>query len=389
MRKTSDYFMRQEFTDYLRNLPPKKRPKRPKQLPGYIGSILDNVLAPLGCGVLITDIGSAIKYTNSKDKVFEGLDVIYDFLKKLVWINNNFQSNSTIQLFLKKLKLNSRSLNAWPSVIPVYKDFLKNEIEQGIIMPKTSPRYAVTNWNNAIKKLKEIELEILSLKGTDSLLAQFNNNFSQILSIVLKDSYFLSSELAKNRFRDVAVAVQQNKCLFARESKKSNTQSNNAFHYISEINNSPKSINIEIDSDGNTEVKRLISEKTGYTVSAGYDSIFQHYIISHIWGDAFDPRNFTNYWNIVIVPAWANFLLDKQGSQDELAKCFINTFKAICIKHYKMRAMKWNLIDKDFKNLKPDKNYVVSPVSGYTINVINKKRKGQDYGKIVPKTIII
>ena len=135
MRKTSDYFMRQEFTDYLRNLPPKKRPKRPKQLPGYIGSILDNVLAPLDCGVLITDIGSAIKYTKSKDKVFEGLDVIYDFLKKLVWIKNNVQSNSTINDFLETHQLNSLSLNAWPSAIPVYKKFLENKIKRGKIIP--------------------------------------------------------------------------------------------------------------------------------------------------------------------------------------------------------------------------------------------------------------
>lgn len=381
MAKKETYFKKNSFIDYL------DKKVSPGKYAGYIDSILKNVLEPLDCGVLIYDIEPAIQYEYSYEKVFEGLDIVYSFLKKLVWISKNVRTNNRINEFLSENKLNLNSINNWPSVINKYKDFLNNcDIARSKSIKK---QYKVSNWNDAIKKLEKVELDILSLKGTDSLLAQFNNNFSQILSIVLKDSYFLSSELAKNRFRDVAVAVQQNKCLFARESKKSNTQSNNAFHYISEINNSPKSINIEIDSDGNTEVKRLISEKTGYTVSAGYDSIFQHYIISHIWGDAFDPRNFTNYWNIVIIPAWANFLLDKQGSQDELAKCFINTFKAICIKHYKMRAMKWNLIDKEFKNLQPDKNYVVSPVSGYTINVINKKRKGQDYGKIVPKTIII
>ena len=378
MKKTFSYFCRDKFEEYLEKL---NNVDRPKQKAGYLGSIHDNVLVPLGCGILISDIEKAINYTKSTEKVFEGLDVIFSFLKKLVWINHNVQVNSKIQDFFDLNELNQNSVNSWPSVISDYKEFLNTCLENGTITPKTSLKlkYGVTDWNNAMKKLARIEIEILSMKGTNSLLSRFAGD-KDFLSVVLKDSYFLSSELAKTRYDAIAKSFNNNVPLFARQSKDTKIQSNGLFHYISEVDKSHKDFPFIVDKDGNTEVKNLIEDNTGYTVSAGYDSIFLFYIISHIWGDAFDPRNFTNFWNIVIVPAWANFILDKQGVQDELAKKMINTFKAICIKHYKMRSMRWKRIDKDFKNIEPDPNYVVG--GEYTINVINRKSRKQNYGKI-------
>lgn len=387
MAKNDAYFLEQKFRSYL-NDPSRPKLKRPNQKAGYIVSIVKNVLEKINCEILINDIEKAINSKSSKDRVFEGLDAIYDFLKKLVWINNNFPSNRTIKDFLETHQLNSCSLNAWPSVIPVYKEFLKKEIKQGNIKPKTSPRYAVTDWNNAIKTLEEIEIEILSQKGTDSLMSHFTD-CENFLSIVLRDSYFFSSSLAKKQFTDIAKDIQGGqKVLCARHSKKDEKQRGGRFYYKSEIReNQEKSIPFEVDKDGNTAVRDLIKDKTGYTISAGYDSIFLYYVISHIWGDAFDPRNFTNFWNLVLVPGWANFILDKQGAEDKFAKQMINTFKAICIAHYKMRAMDWKLIDKDFKNLKPDEDYIVH--GDYEINVIYQRRKGQDYGKIQTKSIKI
>ena len=194
-----------------------------------------------------------------------------------------------------------------------------------------------------------------------------------------------STKLAKARFIEISKDFKSGEQLYARKSKA--RQDDNSFFYNSDINKDYKSIPIIKDSDGNKEVKNLIEKETEYTVSGGYDSLFQYYIISHIWGEAYDPRNFTNFWNIVIVPAWANFLLDKHGSDDELTKKFINTFKAICIKHYKMEDMKWESIDKVFKNIEPNHDYIVQGT--YKINVINKKRKGNDYGAIETVEITI
>lgn len=378
------YYKKGDFIAYLTSL---GTLKRPKQHAGYIDSILNNVLKPLECGVLINDIGKAIQYKFSQKKVIEGLDIIYSFLKKLVWMKKNQSSNKKINVFLTNNKLNLNSINAWPSAITKYKEFLLKEIEKEHIAVKTRPTYAVSKsgWNDALRSLKDIEMEILSLKGTDNLFDLFENNYNKILSMILKDSYFFSPNLAENRFREIVEAINNGNKLYARESKK--VQNNDYFNYNSELDNKVKKIAIIIDSDGNKKVKDLIEEKTGYSISAGYDSIFQHYIISHIWGDAFDPRNFTNYWNIVIVPAWANFLLDKQASQDILARKIINTFKAVCIKHYKMGTMNWEGIDKQFENLKPDGNYV-EPGS-YEIKVIKEKKQGQEYGQISSATIVI
>ena len=67
----------------------------------------------------------------------------------------------------------------------------------------------------------------------------------------------------------------------------------------------------------------------------GEDSIFQNYIISHIWGRAFDPRYFTSLWNVVIIPAWANPLMDKiQPEEGSPASILQSTFMAICHKLY-------------------------------------------------------
>lgn len=87
---------------------------------------------------------------------------------------------------------------------------------------------------------------------------------------------------------------------------------------------------IIIDSDGNKAVRVLIEDKTGYSVSKGKSSIFQNYKISHVWGRAYDPRYFTNLWNIVLVPAWANDLLDKNTVEKTLESKFKSTIMRIC-----------------------------------------------------------
>ena len=338
MKKFS-FYLRKEFEQS----PLLAKVNRPKQKAGYIGSILNNVLKPLGCDVLIEDIEKAINYTQTVNHVFEALDVIKSFLKKLFWINKNFPSNTKIQgLFTEKIP-SINSLNAWSSVLGDYKDFLKDCINKGDIIPKTSPRYAVTQtgWNVAKKKLKEIEIEILSMKGTDSLLWRFGG-LKFFLQEVLRNSYFFDKKLVKERFDEIASDLYTGK-LYARESKDTKIQSNGFFHFNSEIDGSAISIPFIEDTDGNKQVRELIKDITGYTVSEGYDSIFLFYIISHVWGDASDPRNFTNFWNIAIVPAWANFILDKRGVDDDSAQKMINTFKAICVEYYKMKATIYNL----------------------------------------------
>lgn len=103
---------------------------------------------------------------------------------------------------------------------------------------------------------------------------------------------------------------------------------------------------IILDTDGNQELRSIINvDYTGYTISTGKDSIFQNYRISHVWGRAYDPRFFTNLWNVVLVPAWANDLLDKpnpvEGSLESRLK---STIQRICEVLYFGGITGWNTI---------------------------------------------
>lgn len=87
--------------------------------------------------------------------------------------------------------------------------------------------------------------------------------------------------------------------------------------------------------NGNARVCQLIKNRTGYALGEKADERdFKNCIISHIWGNAIDPRYFTNLWNIAIVPAWANHLLDKD-EEGTLGSKLKATIQKIIIKLYK------------------------------------------------------
>ena len=86
--------------------------------------------------------------------------------------------------------------------------------------------------------------------------------------------------------------------------------------------------------NGNARVCQLIKDRTGYDLGTTTNKKhFRNFIISHIWGHAIDPRYFTNLWNIVIVPAWANHLLDKD-EKGTLASAFKATIQKIITELY-------------------------------------------------------
>ena len=223
----------------------------------------------------------------------------------------------------------------------------------------------------------------------ESLLAKFGSH-DNFVKAVVENSYFFSEDDVQVRFEAIRDDLHNGKPLFARKSINAKVQSNGMFHGINGNNQTALNIPITIDPTGNREVQNLITNLTGYTVSSGKGSIFQNFIISHIWGKAFDPRNFTNLWNLAIVPAWGNFLLDKTDSQDELTQKMINTFKAIAIKRYKMSKLLWESIGICYKNMQPDRKYIVHGT--YSIHIIENKTKNGNtcpYGSIVKRKITI
>lgn len=130
--------------------------------------------------------------------------------------------------------------------------------------------------------------------------------------------------------------------------------------------------------NGNARVCQLIKDRTGYDLGTTTNKKhFRNFIISHIWGHAIDPRYFTNLWNIVIVPAWANHLLDKD-EEGTLASTFKATIQKIITELYDFDNLDWPSIQ-----MTPPSYNNKEVISGrYQINIIEQKSGNAPLGKI-------
>ena len=137
--------------------------------------------------------------------------------------------------------------------------------------------------------------------------------------------------------------------------------------------------------NGNARVCQLIKDRTGYDLGATTNKKhFRNFIISHIWGHAIDPRYFTNLWNIVIVPAWANHLLDKD-EEGTLASTFKATIQKIITELYDFDNLDWASIQ-----MTPPSYNNKEVISGrYQINIIEQKSGNAPLGKISKVSILV
>lgn len=137
--------------------------------------------------------------------------------------------------------------------------------------------------------------------------------------------------------------------------------------------------------NGNARVCQLIKDRTGYDLGATTNKKhFRNFIISHIWGHAIDPRYFTNLWNIVIVPAWANHLLDKD-EEGTLASTFKATIQKIITELYYFDNLDWPSIQ-----MTPPSYNNKEVISGrYQINIIEQKSANAPLGKISKVSISV
>ena len=130
--------------------------------------------------------------------------------------------------------------------------------------------------------------------------------------------------------------------------------------------------------NGNARVCQLIKDSTGYDLGATTNKKhFRNFIISHIWGHAIDPRYFTNLWNIAIVPAWANHLLDKDET-GTLGSKLKATIQKIITELYDFDNLDWPSIQ-----MTPPSYNNKEVISGrYQINIIEQKSGNAPLGKI-------
>lgn len=368
------YYQQNEFSIDLINS------RKPRKYAGYVTSIRNNCLQKLGCSCLIDDIQSIIvdkTYSVRLIKDLQYLNVFLSDLTKLASMGNGKAVN-----LVKSFNTTIGSVQSWNTGLSEYINYLSGKVN-GI--QRKCNQYKIMPWNSAINKLTDCISDIYASNGIESLLCKFNNE-DEFVKEVINNSYFFTDQLANNRFLSICNEWKNKGSLPARKSTDKNIQNNGRYYYI-DNNNVRSSIRVSIDPNGNKAVVDLIENETGYRVSSGKQSIFQNYIISHLWGDAFDPRNFTSFWNLAIVPAWGNFLLDKIDSNDELTLKAINTFKAIAIKIYKMSGLCWSDIDKDYKQLRPNPKYVIK--GSYAPKIIAGKNSQQNYGNIKNKRIVL
>lgn len=214
----------------------------------------------------------------------------------------------------------------------------------------------------------------------------------EFIRLAVEESYFFSEDLVKARYNEIYKNLGK-KPLPARKTTKKqkgipgigiNIDKNSNIYY--QING--KEIPVKLDPDGNQQVRKIIKEKTGYTLCEGSSCIFRNYIISHIWGKAYDPIYFTSFWNIVLVPAWVNSLLDKNSTdQDSIEYKLKETFKKICVElyiknnpdfHNKWKNMEvimgeTNTSEEEFNKKFPKKG---SEEPIYEISIIHEKNDG-------------
>lgn len=193
--------------------------------------------------------------------------------------------------------------------------------------------------------------DLYKIEGMDSLIAALHGE-DNFIKLAIESSYFFDKRISQQRHCEICDFIEKGDtrgihkndgtALPARssetdeESKQKNEGSqverNGVLYYIDENGNTI--CQIKTDGNGNTRVCGLINQYFGYHLGKkGYEKPFKDFIISHIWGRAIDPRYFTNLWNIVLVPAWANHLLDKNPPKGSLASRFKNTMMKICINY--------------------------------------------------------
>lgn len=290
------------------------------------------------------------------------LDLIVNFLNE----GDELYAKTVVKFAVSQPQLSSYQYSG----LSRFNDFLKDSFNSFLKPVSEAP--ATISSRNKINKS-----EVTKIDGIEGLI--YKKGLDNFIKEVVEQSYFFAEEIVEKRNIELS-------CLKILPARKTQKGENSTTYQQIKINgqwwykDSTYSSMIELDKDGNARVRQCINKLTGYTICQGAESIFQNYAISHIWGRAFDPRYFTSLWNVVIIPAWANSLMDKidpvKGSPAERIQA---TFKSICDKLYS--GLK--------NNLTAIPNVEDSPCKGkYTINVICLKNNNcAKLGGIIKKQL--
>lgn len=286
-----------------------------------------------------------------KERSYGFIEAIDSLLKEGDYLYARTISDAMIYIaekFKKKIvaRNGTNTFNDKCSALKLFRKYLETDLSSLIV---------AGSYNNNIYRIAINKPMLSKIDGIIALVNEIGED--KFIKWAIEQSYFLAPDIVTNRMNDLIKSLKEGKPLPARKSTKDNKKAEIGDYKHSDVKDNigyyvegSIKIRITLSKDGNDFVRSLISGETGFTVGAGKDNIFQNYIISHLWGRAYDPRYYTNFWNIILVPAWANNLLDKNGEEGSLASKLKATFMAISKKLYKSKGLKWN----DLNMLEPN-----------------------------------
>lgn len=319
----------------------------------------------------------------------------YDVIASFLYYNERTYAYSVLEKWFQEIN-RGKNVDNRRSYLQKYKQFIQSiddfsELKDNKKLISSSDLKSVRNMfkKNDLAKLAKID-------GMDSLIKKMGEK--EIVKLAIESSFFFAEKIAEDRFGKMKEELKKATALPARKSNKNDDSKtkNEGCHkeeqsekyYHNENDN--WSCKIKIDGNGNAKVCQIINEYTGYNLAYKLENKpFVNFIISHIWGRAIDPRYFTSFWNIVLVPAWVNHLLDKEvDDKDSFTDKLKTTFKKICILHNDLNNSKWKWSEIGMEQPPScENNYFKNK---YTIQVIGEnKEEGALVGSISTKTINI
>lgn len=389
----NSYYEEDKFNDWLREK------GLDKKYCGYIKALITNVLAKKKNLYTIFKEENMKRAMNSKkrDDTIAKLKELLEKVRKAAALRQKKYGEKAIMG-----DSTAGSVQSYCSALDQYIQFLNAKIDHETLPYKS---WGVQSWKTALSQFWSESIKDVAIDGYYSLVNSTGMGGSEeaFVKLAIENSFFFAPSLVTKQHEDLhdnickLLAGEVVDKVYARESTDRTIQPPTGKGTV-KLNGKKKRYGvfvapqtgqknpIWIDSDGNRRVRDLILEKTGFTVSFGYDNYFINFKISHIWGNAYDPRFFTSLWNIVLVPAWANDLLDKQNSTLPLAQKMINTYKAICEKKYSTYS-KWK--ELGIQDIIQRSNSYYTVKGQYIIKTINKIKDGDPIGRFSTSRIYI
>ena len=173
------------------------------------------------------------------------------------------------------------------------------------------------------------------MNGTKQLIdSLFKGNEDAFIEHFVKSCLFLPKKVVEKRANEILTDISNNIKVSVRFGKK----------YLSEFEAEPKrnalrkkskseikkiaenetllfkdgKVKVLIDGTGNQTVVAAIEKGTGYIINSN-SSDLKNFTLSHIWeSTTHNPYYFSSLWNIVIIPNYLNYIMDKPQSQDKI-----------------------------------------------------------------------